>query len=246
MARARLDLLLVERGLFATREQSRRAIMAGQIEVDGHRLDKPGTPVGPEVAIRMIGEREPFVSRGGRKLAAALDAFGIDVAGRVALDVGASTGGFTDCLLQRGASRVYAVDVGYGQLDRRLREDPRVVVRERVNARHLDREIVPEPVSVVVIDVSFISLRLIVPALDQVVDPAADVVALIKPQFEAGRGQVGKGGVIRDQELRRAVIDRTVAELGAIGWAARGLIDSPIAGARGNVEALVHLRREAA
>ncbi len=217
--------------------------MAGQVEVEGQRLDKPGTPVGPDVAIRMIGEREPFVSRGGRKLDAALDAFGIEVEGRLALDIGASTGGFTDCLLQRGARRVYAVDVGYGQLDQRLREDPRVVVRERVNARHLDRETVPEPVSVVVIDVSFISLKLIVPALEQVVDRDADVVALIKPQFEAGRGQVGKGGVIRDPELRRSVIGRTVAELAELGWAAQGLIDSPLAGARGNLEALVHLRR---
>lgn len=246
MARSRLDLLLVERGLFATREQSRRAIMAGQIEVDGHRLDKPGTAVGPDAAVKLIGTREPFVSRGGRKLDAALEAFGIEVEGKVALDVGASTGGFTDCLLQRGAARVYAVDVGYGQLDQRLREDPRVMVRERVNARRLDREIVPEPVALVVIDVSFISLKLIVPALEEVADPQADVVALIKPQFEAGRGQVGKGGVIRDPEVRQAVIDRTVGALGELGWVARGLIDAPIAGARGNLEALVHLRREAA
>lgn len=243
MARPRLDLLLVERGLFATREQSRRAIMAGQIEVDGRRLDKPGTPVLADAAVKLIGEREPFVSRGGRKLAGALDAFAIDPRGRVCVDVGASTGGFTDCLLQRGAVKVYAVDVGYGQLDQRLREDARVVVRERVNARHLTRDVVPEAASLAVVDVSFISLRLIVPALAEVLAADADVVVLVKPQFEAGRGQVGKGGVIRDEPLRLAVIAQTVETLESLGWSALGTIDSPLAGARGNREALVHLRR---
>lgn len=241
MARARLDQLLVDRGLFPSREQSRRAIMAGIVEVDGRRSDKPGTSIADDAPVRVIGPREPFVSRGGRKLDAGLESFGIDPSGRVCIDVGASTGGFTDCLLQRGAARVYAVDVGYGQLDQRLREDPRVVVRERVNARYLDRDTVPEPCSLAVMDVSFISILLVLPALAGVLAPAADAVVLVKPQFEAGRGQVGKGGVIRDDQLRRRVIERTVEGARELGWHVVATLDSPVAGASGNREALAHL-----
>lgn len=244
MARQRLDQVLVERGLFASREQSRRAVMAGLVEVDGRRQDKPGTPVGDAAAVALVGEREPFVSRGGRKLAAGLDAFGLDPQGLVCVDVGASTGGFTDCLLQRGAQRVYAIDVGHGQLDARLRNDPRVVVRERVNARYLTPEHVPEACGFAVLDLSFISLRMVVPALGGLLAPGAPVVALVKPQFEAGKGMVGKGGVLRDEELRTKVIAETLAGLATLGWASRGLIDSPVHGARGNREALAWLVEE--
>jgi 23S rRNA (cytidine1920-2'-O)/16S rRNA (cytidine1409-2'-O)-methyltransferase len=235
----RLDLLLVERGLFPTREQARRAVMAGAVRVDGQRLDKAGSTVGEGAVVEILA-REPFVSRGGRKLAAALDAFGIDPAERICLDVGASTGGFTDCLLQRGARRVYAVDVGYGQLDQRLREDPRVVVRERVNARQLSAAEVPESCSLAVADVSFISLTKVVPAILGRLDDGADFVPLIKPQFEAGRGEVGRGGIVRDAATRRRAIDGCVASLVALGLELRGLVDSPIAGAEGNLEALAH------
>jgi len=239
----RLDLLLVERGLFESREQAQRAVMAGSIEVDGRRIDKPGTAVGADARLEVTGSREPFVSRAGRKLAAGLDAFGVDPAGRVCLDVGASTGGFTDCLLQRGAVRVYALDVGRGQLHSKLRSDPRVVVLEGRNARHLHEADVPEPVGLVTIDVSFISLRLVVPALVPLLEAGGDLIALIKPQFEAPRGSVGKGGILRDEALRRAVIDQRARELAALGLELRGVIDSPLAGAGGNREALAHLRR---
>jgi 23S rRNA (cytidine1920-2'-O)/16S rRNA (cytidine1409-2'-O)-methyltransferase len=224
---SRLDQLLVERGLFPSREQARRAVMAGLIRVDGHLMDKPGTAVGAAAALE-VAEREPFVSRAGRKLAAALDHFGLDPAGWVCLDVGASTGGFTHCLLERGARRVYALDVGHGQLDPRLRHDPRVVVMERVNARHLAAGALPEPCDLVTVDVSFISLLKVVPALlphlrrPAAAGPAASgaggyLLVLIKPQFEAGRGAVGKGGILRDEALRRRVIDECAGRLSEIG-----------------------------
>ncbi len=244
----RLDQLLVERGLFASREQARRAVMAGAVEVDGRRVDKPGTAVKPASQLSLVGAVEPFVSRAGRKLAAALDFFTadfpeIDPAGRLCLDVGASTGGFTDCLLSRGAAKVYAVDVGYGQLDVRLRNDPRVVVLERINARFLTAVEVPEPCQLVSIDVSFISLTKVVPALLPLMAPAALLVALIKPQFEAGRHQVGKGGIVRDEEVRRRVIDDTAAALAAAGLELLGTVDSEVPGVGGNREAFALLRR---
>jgi 23S rRNA (cytidine1920-2'-O)/16S rRNA (cytidine1409-2'-O)-methyltransferase len=241
----RLDLLLVARGLFESREQAQRAVMAGAVTVDGRRTDKAGTAVGVDVSIE-VAAREPFVSRAGRKLAAALDAFGVLPSGRVCLDVGASTGGFTDCLLQRGARRVYALDVGRGQLHATLRADPRVVVLEGRNARYLDRSDVPEPVDLATIDVSFISLRLVVPALLPCLAPGGDLIALIKPQFEAPRGSVGKGGILRDEELRRQVIAERSRDLAALGFELVGVVDSPVAGAGGNREALAHLRRPAA
>lgn len=238
MAGQRLDLLLVDRGLFPSRERARRAVMAGLVEVGGRVVDKPGTAVDPESAVRLRDTGEPYASRAGRKLEAALDAFGLDVTGWTVLDVGASTGGFTDCLLQRGARRVYALDVGYGQLDQALREDPRVVVMERVNARHLAADALPERVDLITVDVSFISLSLVAPALLPHLETGGCLLPLIKPQFEAGRGQVGKGGVIRDDALRRRVLDRVVGEMEALGLRLEGLIDCPVAGAAGNVEAL--------
>ena len=224
------------RGLFDSREQARRAVMAGIVEVGGRRVDKPGTAVDEEAELT-VREREPFVSRGGRKLAAALDHFGIEVEGAVCLDVGASTGGFTDCLLQRGARRVYAIDVGYGQLDHRLRQDSRVVVMERVNARYLGEDDVAERCDIIVVDMSFISLAKVTPALRAHLDPAGRVLALIKPQFEAGRGRVGKGGVVRDEVMRGEIIAEAAAAVVETGYDLGGLFDSPVHGARGNREA---------
>jgi len=242
--------------------------MAGLIRVDGRRMDKPGTAVGAAAALE-VAEREPFVSRAGRKLAAALDHYGLDPAGWVCLDVGASTGGFTDCLLERGARRVYALDVGHGQLDQRLRHDPRVVVMERVNARHLAAGALPEPCDLITVDVSFISLQKVVPALlPHLRRPAAVpgaggyLLVLIKPQFEAGRGAVGRGGILRDEALRRRVIEECagcLAEIDANGAAgevgdhraapalelAGACFDSPVAGSGGNREAFALLRRRA-
>lgn len=241
----RLDQLLVDRGLFESREKARRAVMAGQVEVEGRRVDKPGTAIREGSALRVLAPAEPFASRGGRKLEAALEAFGIEVSGLVCLDVGASTGGFTDCLLQRGAARVYALDVGYGQLDQRLREDARVVVMERTNARHLAVDALPERCGLVTVDVSFISLRKVVPALLPHLAEGGRIVALVKPQFEAGRSAVGKGGVVRDEGLRREAVASTVCALEDLGLACTGLVDSPIRGARsGNLEALACLRRK--
>ncbi|HEX2254046.1 MAG TPA: TlyA family RNA methyltransferase [Thermoanaerobaculia bacterium] len=242
----RLDQLLVQRGLFPSREQARRAVMAGIVDVDGRRVDKAGTHVDEAARLEVQGPKEPFVSRAGRKLASALDHFGLDPAELVCLDVGASTGGFTDCLLQRGARRVYAVDVGYGQLDLRLREDPRVVVMERVNARHLAADALPEPCDLAVVDVSFISLVKVVPALVPLIRPGGALLPMIKPQFEAGRGAVGKGGILRDETLRREVIEQTAAGLAGLGLERHGLMDSAVAGAGGNQEAFVLLRRPAA
>ncbi len=243
----RLDQLLVQRGLFASREAARRAVMAGGVEVEGRRVDKPGTAVREEVRIA-VAAREPFASRAGRKLAAALDHFGnfgVNPAGLVCLDVGASTGGFTDCLLQRGALRVYAVDVGYGQLDLRLRNDPRVVVMDRVNARLLPADALPERCGLITVDVSFISLLKVVPALLPHLSPGAPgglLLPMIKPQFEAGRGAVGKGGILRDEAVRRRVIQECAAGIAALGLEPLGVFDSPVAGTGGNREAFALFR----
>jgi 23S rRNA (cytidine1920-2'-O)/16S rRNA (cytidine1409-2'-O)-methyltransferase len=238
----RLDQLLVTRGLFASREQARRAVMAGDVRVAGQLIDKPGTAVADDAVVE-VSARPPFVSRGGGKLAAALDHFALDVTGWVCLDVGASTGGFTDCLLQRGATRVYALDVGRGQLDWRLRQDPRVVPLEGINARHLAANALPERCDLVTIDVSFISLLKVVPALLPHLQPHGALLALVKPQFEAGRQAVGKGGIVRDENVRREVISRRVAEIAALGLSSLGVIDSPVAGMTGNVEALALFRK---
>ncbi|HEX6903262.1 MAG TPA: TlyA family RNA methyltransferase [Thermoanaerobaculia bacterium] len=240
---SRLDQLLVDRGLFPSREQARRAIMAGTVEVEGRRVDKPGTAVREEARLEVLAPREPFVSRAGRKLAHALDHFGVDPAGRVCLDTGASTGGFTDCLLQRGAARVYALDVGYGQLDQRLRNDPRVVVMERVNARHLAPDALPEPCGLIVIDVSFISLLKVIPALLPHLAAGGLLLPMIKPQFEAGRGAVGKGGILRDEGTRRRVIRECAEGIAALGLEPLGVFDSPVTGTGGNREAFALFRK---
>jgi 23S rRNA (cytidine1920-2'-O)/16S rRNA (cytidine1409-2'-O)-methyltransferase len=233
----RLDLLIVERGLADSRQQAQRLIMAGEVLVGEQVVDKPGTQVPAGAQVTLTG-RLPYVGRGGFKLAAALDALGLDVSGWSAADVGASTGGFTDCLLQRGAARIYAIDVGYGQLAWKLRQDPRVIVMERTNARTLYS--MPEPIDLATIDVSFISLRLILPAVSGWLRPGGQIVALIKPQFEAGREQVGKGGVVRDPAVHRAVLEELTAWASAQGFALQGLIRSPITGPAGNVEFLAH------
>jgi 23S rRNA (cytidine1920-2'-O)/16S rRNA (cytidine1409-2'-O)-methyltransferase len=243
----RLDTLLVERGLAETRSKAQALIMAGLVWSGDRRLDKPGMSLPAETPLEVRGRDHPWVSRGGLKLARALDHFSIDPAGAVALDVGASTGGFTDVLLARGAARVYAVDVGYGQLAAKLRADPRVVLLERVNARNLTRGEVPEPVDLIVCDASFIGLELVLPAPLALAAESATLVALIKPQFEVGKGRVGKGGVVRDPALRREVCERIVAWLDARpGWRVEGLIESPILGADGNQEFLVCARKRAA
>ncbi len=243
MKRVRLDSLLAERGLFPSREQARRAVMAGLVEVDGRRVDKPGTPIAPDADLAVVGPKEPFVSRAGRKLADALDRLGLDPSGLVCLDVGASTGGFTDCLLQRGAARVYALDVGYGQLDAKLRADPRVVVMERVNVRHLAAGALPERCDLATVDVSFISLVKVVPALLPHLAADGRLLVLIKPQFEAGRGAVGKGGILRDEAVRRATVERVVGELSGLGLEPLATLDSAVPGAGGNLEAFALLRR---
>jgi len=236
--RVRLDIALVERGLAPSRARAQSLILAGLVRVDGEVADKAGRAVAPDATIAVAGADHPWVSRGGVKLAAALDAFGIDPAGRRCLDVGASTGGFTDVALARGAAQVVALDVGRGQLDWKLRSDPRVVVMEGVNARLLDPADVPGPFGLVTVDVSFISLRLVLPALVPVLAPDGDLVALVKPQFEAGRGQVGKGGVVRDPDVREAAIAAVLEAARELGLECRGRIASPIAGAAGNVEEL--------
>ncbi|GAB4453454.1 MAG: TlyA family rRNA (cytidine-2'-O)-methyltransferase [Anaerolineae bacterium] len=236
-------MLLCERGLVASRELARRMILAGEVRVDDQLVDKPGARVPVEAEIDLKAAPR-FVSRGGEKLAAALDAFDIDVTGRVCADAGASTGGFTDCLLQRGARKVYSIDVGYGQLDYRLRTDPRVVVMERTNARYV--ESLPEPVSLATVDASFISLRLLLPAVWGWLAEPADVVPLIKPQFEAGRRDVGKGGVVRNAAVHRRVLQEVLSAAAALGFTVRGLIRSPLTGPAGNVEFLAWLRRGAA
>ena len=240
--KSRLDLLLVARGLAPTREKAQALILAGLVEVDGRPGVKAGEGVAEDAAIEVAGPPHPYVSRGGVKLAAALDHFAIDPSGRVCLDVGASTGGFTDCLLQRGAARVYAVDVGHGQLDAKLRADPRVVVREKVNARALSAAQVPESVAIAVADVSFISLRLILPALVPLVERGGVVIVLVKPQFEAGRAEVPRGGVVRSEATRRRVVAE-IEEAGRnLGLTVLGALPSPIQGARGNAEFLLGFR----
>ena len=241
-SKRRLDLLLVERGLAPTREKAQALILAGLVEVDGRQGAKAGASYEETAEIAVAGPPHPYVSRGGVKLAAALDHFGIDPAGLVCLDVGASTGGFTDCLLQRGAARVYAVDVGHGQLDARLRSDSRVVVREKVNARALSAAEVGEPVDLAVADVSFISLRLILPAVAALAKAGAPIVTLVKPQFEAGRGEVPRGGVVKSEEVRHRVVGEIEEAGRRLGLAVLGSIRSPIQGARGNEEFLLGFR----
>jgi 23S rRNA (cytidine1920-2'-O)/16S rRNA (cytidine1409-2'-O)-methyltransferase len=242
VVRIRLDRLLVLRGLAPTREKAQAMILSGAVAVAGRRADKAGTPVEETAEVTVEGPPHPYVSRGGVKLAAGLEAFRLDPAGLVCLDVGASTGGFTDCFLQRGAAKVYAVDVGYGQLDAKLRNDSRVVVREKVNARSVSRDHVPEPVGLAAIDVSFISARLILPAVAPLIAKGGAVVVLVKPQFEAGRPEVGKGGIVRSEDVRRRVVAEAEEFGRRLGLEWIGSIPSPIRGARGNEEFLVAFR----
>jgi len=239
----RLDQLLVERGLAPTRAKAQALILAGTVFSGERRLDKPGVTVAADIEVEVRGKDHPWVSRGGVKLAHGLDHFRIDPRGLIALDIGASTGGFTDVLLQRGAVRVYAVDVGFGQFAWSLRNDPRVVLLERVNARHLTAAQVPEPVDLVVCDASFIGLEIVLPAPLALAKKRANLVALIKPQFEVGPARVGKGGVVRDQDLHREVCDRIAAWLAAQGWRVLGVVESPIRGPEGNVEFLIAAER---
>lgn len=240
MNRVRLDTLMQQRGLAESREKAQRLIEAGEVLVDGQPVTKVATPIAEDAQIE-VRQPLPYVSRGGFKLEAALTAFHIDAQGSIAADVGASTGGFTDLLLQRGATRVYAIDVGYGQLAWTLRQDPRVVVMERTNARYLDQ--LPEPVDLVTIDVSFISLRLILPQVKKWLRLSGQVVALVKPQFEAGAEQVGKGGVVRDERVHRAVLHEVLQDAQAQGWAVWGVTCSPLLGPKGNREFLTWLKR---
>ena len=242
----RLDTLLVDRGLAASRERARALILAGSVRVNGQPAVKAGTAVPVDAEVSVATPDHPYVSRGGLKLAHALDRFAIPVADRTALDIGASTGGFTDVLLQRGAARVVALDVGHGQLDWKIRNDPRVEVIERKNARSLTIADLPPglaPFQIVTIDVSFISLRLILPTVPALVEVGADIIALVKPQFEAGRAEVGKGGIVRDPSVHARVVEEVVAAADALGLRRAGTTESPISGMEGNREYLIHLQK---
>jgi 23S rRNA (cytidine1920-2'-O)/16S rRNA (cytidine1409-2'-O)-methyltransferase len=243
----RLDTLLVDRGLVATRERARALILAGDVRVNGQVATKAGTAVAEDADILLTMPDHPYVGRGGLKLAHALDVFAVDVAGRRGLDIGASTGGFTDVLLQRGAARVVALDVGHGQLDWTIRSDPRVVVLERLNARTLTPADLPEDLrafGIITIDVSFISLRHILPVVPVLLAPEGDVIALVKPQFEARREEVGKGGIIREETVHARVVAEVAAAADTLGLRRAGLVDSPITGMEGNREFLLHLRSQ--
>jgi len=236
-------LLLVEKGLSESREKARAIIMAGLVDVDGIRIDKPGHLISTSSAVIVRKPYPPYVSRGGIKLEAALREFAVDVREKVVLDVGASTGGFTDCLLQEGAARVIAIDVGYGQLHWRLRQDSRVRLLENTNIRYLQPEDLGEKADGAVIDVSFISLRLVIPPVSELLTHKAWIIALIKPQFEVGKGQVGKGGVVRDPSLHAQVINEMMEFSSGNGWSVMGYIESPLLGPKGNKEFLIHLSR---
>ena len=243
MVKERLDKLLVQRGLVGSRERARAMILAGQVIVDDHRVDKVGLQVAVDAEIRLKGEDIPYVSRGGLKLEKALHEFNLELLNRVALDVGASTGGFTDCLLQHGVRKVFAVDVGYGQLAWKLREDSRVINLERCNIRHLEREQLDEIPDLAVIDASFISLQKVLPRTLELLAIEADVIALIKPQFEVGKTQVGKGGVIKDAALQAQVVENIKLLAANLNCRVLGVIDSPILGQKGNREFLIHLKK---
>ena len=248
--KVRLDKLLIERGLAASRERAQAIILAGRVLVNEQKVEKAGASVADDANLRILGDDPPYVSRGGLKLARAMEQWHIDVAGKIGLDIGASTGGFTDCMLQAGAARVIAVDTGYGQMDARLRSDPRVHLLEKVNARYLTTEHLwadepPAPVSLVAMDVSFISATLVLPAVLASVrasSPEAELVVLVKPQFEVGRLQVGKGGSVRDPEAQLGAVEKVRAAVEALGGTVIEVIESPILGAEGNREFLLHAR----
>lgn len=243
MKKERLDILLLARGLVKSRETARGLILSGSVFVDGQKVDKAGTAIGLEAEITMTSERCPYVGRGGIKLAHAISAFSIDVSQKIAIDVGASTGGFTDCLLQQGAARVYAVDVGYGQLAEVVRQDARVVVLDRQNIRYLNEGVIPEKADIVTIDVSFISLTKVIPAVLPLLVAKGEIVALVKPQFEVGKGEVGTGGIVRDAEQHQAVLENIVNKATAWGLCVMGSIPSPITGKKGNKEFLLYCKK---
>ena len=237
----RLDVLLVERNLFESRERAKRIIMTGKVLVDDKKIDKAGTLVNRDCEIRLLGEDIPFVSRGGLKLNKAIDEFKIDLSGKIAADIGASTGGFTDCMLQHGATKVYAIDVGYGQLAWKLRQDSRVVNMERTNIRNVTRDMIDDNLDFASIDVAFISLDKVLPVAFDLLNESSEVVALIKPQFEAGREHVGKKGVVKDKKIHIEVIKKVLSVAEGIGFKVQALSFSPIKGPEGNIEYLMHL-----
>lgn len=241
MKKERLDALLMNRGMFESRAKAQAAVMAGQVLVNEQKIDKPGTPVPPDVTIRLLGNNLPYVSRGGLKLEKALQIFPISVKDKVVADIGASTGGFTDCALQNGAVKVYAIDVGYGQLAWKLRSDERVINMERTNVRYLEKDSLPEQVDAATIDVAFISLDKVLPAVHKIVKENGFVIALIKPQFEAGKENVGKKGVVRDAKVHESVINNVIDFAKAEGFGIAGLDFSPIKGPEGNIEYLLYL-----
>ena len=240
----RLDIILTERGFFTSREKAKAAVMAGVVFVDGQKVDKAGTPVFNDADIYIKENICPYVSRGGLKLEKALNEFEIELDGSVCTDIGASTGGFTDCMLTRGANKVFAIDVGYGQLDYKLRIDPRVVNMEKTNIRYLDTAVIDDEVSFISIDVSFISLKLVFPVAAEILKPGGSIVCLVKPQFEAGREQVGKNGIVRDKDVHEEVLVKVAGYGRANGLSVRGITFSPITGAKGNIEYLMHLIKE--
>ena len=244
MAKKRLDVLLLEQGLFPSREQARTAIMSRKVSVDGQIVDKAGAQVRTDAVLQFSGQQLPFVSRGGLKLAKAVTSFALDFKGLIVADIGASTGGFTDCALQNGAAKVYAVDVGYGKLDWKLRQDERVVVLEKTNARYLTQAELPEPLDAATIDAAFISLSKLLPALYPLLKPEGFVMALIKPQFEAGREKVGKNGVVRDPAVHIEVIHNVMTAAEELGFCCWGLDFSPIKGPKGNIEYLLWLGKQ--
>ena len=243
MAKERIDVLLVEKGLIATREKAKRTIMAGLVFVEGQRVDKPGTPIDVEASIEIKGDAIPYVSRGGLKLEKAIETYQIDLAGKRCMDIGASTGGFTDCMLQNGATHVIAVDVGYGQLDWKLRNDERVTNLERTNVRYVTLETVGEPLDFISIDVSFISLKLVLPVAQVLLKNQGEIVFLIKPQFEAGREQVKKNGVVRDAKVHLEVLNRVVEIAQSLNFEIQDITFSPIKGPKGNIEFLAFARK---
>ncbi len=242
--KVRLDRLILDRGFVESREKGQAIILAGNVLVNGQKVEKAGALVAEDSDIRILGEPMPYVSRGGLKLEAALREFKVDVSGKTALDVGASTGGFTECLLQRGCRKVYAVDVGYGQLAWKLRQDPRVISIERTNIREIEPALIPEPIDIAVIDASFISLEKVIPSVLKFLFANAEIVALIKPQFEVGKGRVGKGGIVRDEAARTAVVEKVKAFFHELGLDVKGLMRSPITGQDGNVEFLIYAVRQ--
>ena len=239
-SKERLDKVLFEKGLAASRERARALIMEGKVLVNGHPAAKAGELVGSDALVVLRGEDIPYVSRGGLKLEAALRHFNITVSDKIAMDVGSSTGGFTDVMLQRGALRVYCIDVGYGQLAWKLRQDPRVILLERTNIRHLEKERIGEQIDIATIDVSFISLNKVIPKVLEFLKEGGELVALIKPQFEVGKGEVGKGGIVKDGAKRQAAVARVQGELESLGLRIMGTIESPILGQKGNVEYLLY------